>query len=273
MIIYRSFYEAIKELPIENQWEIYDAIFSFWLDFKEPKLNWISKTIRTLIKPQIEANQVKYTNWRSWGRPKKKPKHNLNITKKKPKHNLSITQAKGNVNVNVNVNEEWWMYNASSKDDVAVEKKLIPQTTALADDIPPTDKHNKEWDVAFEKFWKAYPHARKAKKSESKKHFIKQDHNAVMEEVMYLNLKIEFWLQEWKYVPACERWIRDFIITADNVKQNELKEMVDMLMKLPVWDDRSQKNKALMWLFWEEKIKELVKARNKKRSSIDLIFN
>ena len=152
-------------------------------------------------------------------------------------------------------------------------KSSDSQATALVDDTPPTTQHNKEGEIAFEKFWKAYPHARKAKKAESKKHFMKQDHKAVMEEVMYLNLKIEFWLQEWKYVPACERWIRDFIVTADNVKQNELKDIVNKLMQLPVGEDRTKRSKMLMDLFWEEKIKELVKAWNKERNWITLTFN
>ena len=91
LIFYRSFYEAIKELPKENQWEIYNSIFSFGLDFKEEKLTWISKTIFTLIKPQLEANIKKYKNW-------KKSK-----TEAKQKQNRSKTQ--GNVNVNVNVKD------------------------------------------------------------------------------------------------------------------------------------------------------------------------
>ena len=53
MIFYRSFYEAIKELPPENKIEVYDAIFSYSLDFSEPDLSGISKTIFTLIKPRF----------------------------------------------------------------------------------------------------------------------------------------------------------------------------------------------------------------------------
>ena len=45
MIFYRSFYEAIKELPFDKQGEVYNAIFSYGLDFTEVELNGISKTI------------------------------------------------------------------------------------------------------------------------------------------------------------------------------------------------------------------------------------
>lgn len=89
MIFYRSFYESIKELPKENQWEIYDAIFSYWIDKKEKQLSWISKTIWILIKPQLDANQKKYDiwskqwhhwekgkeHWIKWWRPKKQTPH------------------------------------------------------------------------------------------------------------------------------------------------------------------------------------------------------
>ena len=71
MIFYRSFYEAIKELPPENKIEVYDAIFSYSLDFSEPDLSGISKTIFTLIKPQLDANIKRFENG-------KKPKQKQN---------------------------------------------------------------------------------------------------------------------------------------------------------------------------------------------------
>ncbi len=95
LIFYRSFYEAVRELPKEQQWEIYNAIFSYWLDFKEEELSWISKSIFTLIKPQLDANIRKYKNW------KKDKKWSKTEAKVKQKW----SKAQGNVNVNVNVND------------------------------------------------------------------------------------------------------------------------------------------------------------------------
>jgi hypothetical protein len=54
-IFYRSFFEAIKELPTENQAELYNAIFEYALNFELIELIGISKTVFTLIKPQIDA--------------------------------------------------------------------------------------------------------------------------------------------------------------------------------------------------------------------------
>lgn len=104
MVFYRSFYEAIKELTTEQQGIIYNAIFSYGLDKKEPELNGVIKTIWTLIKPQIDANLRKYENGNKGGRPPKdktEPKPNNNLNETKPKANVNVND---NDNVNANVN-------------------------------------------------------------------------------------------------------------------------------------------------------------------------
>jgi hypothetical protein len=100
MIFYRSFYEAIKNLTPDMQAEIYNAIFTYGLDFKEPELKGISLTIWTLIKPQLDANIKRFENGN-------KPKHKQNESKTeaKQKQNESKTKANNNVNVNDNVND------------------------------------------------------------------------------------------------------------------------------------------------------------------------
>ena len=87
-IVYRSFIEALDDLPDENQLEIYKAISKYSLDFKEPELSGLSATIFKLIKPQLEANNKRYVNG----------------SKAKRKQNGSKTEANKNVNVNDNVN-------------------------------------------------------------------------------------------------------------------------------------------------------------------------
>lgn len=95
MIIYRSFYEAIREIPKKNQAEVWNAIFEFSLNFNEVELKGISKTIFSLIKPQLTANITKYKNG-------SKPKLNGSETEADDKQDESKTE--GNVNVNVNDN-------------------------------------------------------------------------------------------------------------------------------------------------------------------------
>jgi hydroxymethylpyrimidine pyrophosphatase-like HAD family hydrolase len=98
MIIYRSFYEAIKELPKENQADVWSAVYEFGLNGERIELTGISKTIFTLIAPQLEANYKKYLNG-----IKPKQKQIESKTEAKPKQKISKSEA--NVNVNVNDNE------------------------------------------------------------------------------------------------------------------------------------------------------------------------
>lgn len=95
-IFYRSFYESIKELESDIQSEIYNAIMEYQFNGKEVKLSGVSKSIFTLIKPQLEANNIRYKNGKKGGRPK---------TELKPNNNQKETEMKPNENENVNVNE------------------------------------------------------------------------------------------------------------------------------------------------------------------------
>lgn len=98
MIIYRSFFEAIKELPKENQAEVWNAVYELGLNGKRVDLKGISKTIFTLIAPQLEANYKKFLNG-----IKPKQKQVESKTEAKPKQKISKTEANVNVNDNDNV--------------------------------------------------------------------------------------------------------------------------------------------------------------------------
>lgn len=97
-IIYRSFYESLKDLPKKNQAEVWAAIMEFSLNFKEIELTGISKVIFCLVKPQLEANITRYKNGA-------KPKRNRSETEANDKQTISKTEANKNVNVNVNKND------------------------------------------------------------------------------------------------------------------------------------------------------------------------
>lgn len=90
-IFYKSFYEALSSLPDQNQLELYQAITRYSFTGKAVKLKWLSLTIWTLIKPQLDANLAKYNNGKKGGRPEKnwdnsqKPNENLNESKAKAK--------------------------------------------------------------------------------------------------------------------------------------------------------------------------------------------
>lgn len=111
-IFYASFYNAIKEIPNENQLKVYQAITNFALNGVEPTdLNGIEKAVFILVKPQIIANNQRYINGCGGGRPKKEEKTKKKNTKKtngyenrKPNQNQTETETKPNENVNVNEN-------------------------------------------------------------------------------------------------------------------------------------------------------------------------
>jgi hypothetical protein len=93
MIIYRSFYEAIKELKPIDQVKIWEALYELGLNGIEIELMGIQKTIFTLIKPQIEANIKRYENG-------KKPKD----SKSEAKDKQEISKIESNKNNNKNNN-------------------------------------------------------------------------------------------------------------------------------------------------------------------------
>ncbi len=95
-IFYRSFYEAISELPKENQADSYNAIMRYALDQEEIELTGISKAIFSLVKPQLDANYKKYENG--------KQKKSKTETKQKQTKSKKVTNVNENVNENDNVN-------------------------------------------------------------------------------------------------------------------------------------------------------------------------
>lgn len=108
-IFYRSFFEAIADLPDETKGRIFCAISDYALNEKEPSLSGVEKSIFTLIKPQLDANNKRYENGKSGGKHGVKggrPKtQNPKKTPPKPQENPTQTP-NDNVNVNVNENEK-----------------------------------------------------------------------------------------------------------------------------------------------------------------------
>jgi hypothetical protein len=100
-IFYRSFYEAIKELDIQHQQQLYNGIFEYSLDFKEQNFTGVCKTVWTLIKPQLDANLKRFENG-----SKPKVKQTKSEIEAKPKQEESKTEANNNNNNNVNNNKK-----------------------------------------------------------------------------------------------------------------------------------------------------------------------
>lgn len=102
IVFYRSFYEAVKDLPAEEFKEAVSAIMEYGLNDEEQAPSGAAKVFLIMAKPLIDANNKKHENGKKGaefgklgGRPKKE-------TPKKPQENPNRTP---NVNVDVNVNE------------------------------------------------------------------------------------------------------------------------------------------------------------------------
>jgi hypothetical protein len=122
-VFYRSFYEAIRELPRDVQGEVYAAIMEYALngECRTEHLKPIARSIFTLIKPQLNANIARFEAGRKGGAPvgnknackvdtQKQP-----TTKKQPRNNQK--QPNENVNVNVNVNENGESVRTRARED------------------------------------------------------------------------------------------------------------------------------------------------------------
>ena len=107
-IFYRSFYDAINDVPEEERLIIYEAIFALVFDKKDPDLIGMPATLMKLMKPVIEASVANRLNGGKGGRPKKE--RGVIENKKggfSENNNRALEKAEtnGNVNVNVNVND------------------------------------------------------------------------------------------------------------------------------------------------------------------------
>ncbi len=109
IVWYRSFMEAVEELPAEDFKRCVMTILKYGLDGEIPQTNGIERTIYIMAKPQLDKNYQKWVNGKSGGRPKnqteEEPNDNQSKTKNKPKNNQMETKPQPNVNVNANVNE------------------------------------------------------------------------------------------------------------------------------------------------------------------------
>lgn len=126
VVFYRSFWEAIEDLPDQEFKQAVSSLMQYALDGKEPDVTGVAKTFFKMAKPQIDSNNKKYQNGTKGGRPitNQKPNHNQEITNQEPSNNQPITKEEPTSDFqkpNVNVNEK---ENVKEKDN----KYFIPPT-------------------------------------------------------------------------------------------------------------------------------------------------
>lgn len=135
-LFYRSFYEAICDLPDEQQLKLFHAICEYGLYEKEnSQLPGIANTVWKLIVPNLRASRIKRLNGRKGGRPCKEEKPEV---KERNNHRFSNHETTGVDTVK------------SNKEREKEKEKEKDITTTIS---PPGNARSD----AFDNFWKAYP--------------------------------------------------------------------------------------------------------------------
>ena len=215
------------------------AFLWFMFDDEEPVwLNGIEFAIFNSFKLRM-INQKKKSlagsNSHWWWRPRKTSSELS--SKNNTQNNTKTTQKQQDNNTNV-------LLLRDISNDISIKKEIK--------------------EKMFDDFWTAYPHARKWKKQESKTYFLKQNPDEVMKQVQILKRKLKAWLIESKYIPACERWIRDFTPINDDVINQDLVKICRR--HLNAWWDMKERSLELKQTFWDERINEIVKAIQQKNN-------
>ncbi len=112
-VFYRSFYEALQNVPKKHRTEVYEAVFAYAFESREPSLTGVTRALWELIRPQLDASERRYENAKKGaaygklgGRPKK------NQPDKKPLKGYETKTLNDNDNDNANVND-----NANANDN------------------------------------------------------------------------------------------------------------------------------------------------------------
>ena len=117
-VTYRSFHEALKDLPPEQYGKIMYAINEYALNQNEIELSGVEKIVFTLIKPQLDANLKRQENGKYGslgGRPKKENKNPMGFE--------SSENENPNVNVNLNANENLNLNDEGEFKDCEISEK------------------------------------------------------------------------------------------------------------------------------------------------------
>ncbi len=106
-VFYRSFYEALEDLPSKEFKAAALAIMQYALNDVEPTTKGVEKTVFRIAKDLIDRNNQRYENGKKGGRPRNQTETEPEtlITEEKPKENQTVTDKEPNRNPNVDVDD------------------------------------------------------------------------------------------------------------------------------------------------------------------------
>ena len=110
-VFYRSFYEALQNVPKNHRAEVYDAVFAYVFESREPSLTGVKRALWELIRPQLDASLERYAaavengkKGAKYGKMGGRPKKN-DEGKKNPLRGYAEKPLNDNENHNLNLNE------------------------------------------------------------------------------------------------------------------------------------------------------------------------
>lgn len=113
VLFYRSFYDALKNIPPDERLKVYDAIMEYGMYDHDPDLEGVALAIFLLAKPQIDANNKRYENG-----CKAKKKRTVSETEADTKQELIEVEAKEKVKEKVKVKDNNKIFKPPTVDDV-----------------------------------------------------------------------------------------------------------------------------------------------------------
>ena len=113
VLFYRSFYDALKNIPSDERLKVYDAIMEYGMYDQDPDLDGVALAIFLLAKPQIDANNKRYENG-----CKAKKKRTVSETEANTKQDSSECEAKEKEQEKEKVKDNNKIFKPPSVDDV-----------------------------------------------------------------------------------------------------------------------------------------------------------
>lgn len=165
-VFYRSWFEAVKNLPREMQGEVLTAIIEYGLNGETTgSLKPITSAMLAMVKPQIDANNKRMENGSKGGRPCKatsaeeqscnqvvtEQEPNNNQTKTKPKPNNNQTEPKEKDKEEDKEKEN--STSVESKKDAAKAATLLRKETFYQILVPYVGQYTKEMIRSFFDYW------------------------------------------------------------------------------------------------------------------------
>lgn len=162
-VMYRSFWEAIKDLPDKDIAQAIKAISEYALDDIEPQTDGIVATIFRLIKPQIDANNRKYENgckgakYGALGGRPKKSKNPKETPKEKEKENVKdkVKDKVSKTEIETFFEKIWALYPIKKgKASISDSKKKVLFKVGFEPLEKCIQRYCKEMEDVDKKFWK-----------------------------------------------------------------------------------------------------------------------